>query len=453
MVNPNTATVTTTELQKRKMSELNKRSSTKRSIERIAGRVTGGDFDIWDVIQVETELNLLTAFWTQYLDTHEKLVSASADEVEVNVHQDAMTAVLDTYSDAVNVMARKLRDLRLQDERQRNTVRESVNVDRPSVVHNADEINRFLEKIKVPKFTGEQHRWLAFYKSFKSMVHDKGYAPVEKFHYLYNSLTEKTRKVIGGLDTAESYEEAWDTLIRRYDNKRVIVNAHLQHFTGFQLPAKPLSDDLLSLVDVTNLTTRSLRTMQIPTEHWDAILVFLISRKLDDKTREFWETEQKTTEIPKLDEMLACIESRARSLQLAEEARGQTRSTNVRNTHHRQPVTVHAAATADSGTSSASRPYCLLCKQEHWLHACPRLDDTPVNDRFALIRGIPNLCYNCLRTGHVKKECRSSSCKHCPNNQRHNSILCRRGPGPTMSHGAEFRARDDLSIASTSHSA
>lgn len=107
MVNPNTATVTTTELHKRKMSELNKRWSTKRSIERIAGRVTGGDFDIWDVIQVETELNLLNAFWTQYLDTHGKLVSASADEVEVNVHQDTMTAVLDTHSDSVNMMTRE----------------------------------------------------------------------------------------------------------------------------------------------------------------------------------------------------------------------------------------------------------------------------------------------------------------------------------------------------------
>lgn len=426
------------------MSELNKRSSLQRSIQRVAGRVASDDFANWDLVQIETELNLLNAFWAQYSHSHEQLVSTAADEAEITVHQEAMTAVLDAYSDAVVKMNRQTRNLQLQERREQGAANDAAAIERPAVVNNTDEINRFLEKIKVPKFTGEQHRWLAFYKSFKSMVHDKNYTPVEKFHYLYNSLTEKARKVIGGLDTAESYDEAWTTLIKRYDNKRVIVNAHLQHFNGFQLPNKPLSDDLLSLVDVTNLTTRSLRTMQIPTEHWDAILVFLISRKLDDKTREFWETEQKSTDIPKLEEMLACIESRARSLQLAEEARGQIRTTSVRNTQHRQPMTVHAATTSDNGTST-SKQNCLLCKNEHWIHKCPQLIDTPMDKRFDLIRGIPNLCYNCLRIGHVKRECRSSGCKYCPNNQRHNSILCRRGPA--LANSAELRLHDNSSIA------
>lgn len=435
---------------------MNKRKSAQASIKRTAERVQGVEAETWDIIRYKTELEMFEGFWNQYSNAHEQLVAISINDDEIDVHHGVMTAQSDIYMDTMVLIKRKIYELervQVAAAALANTVVTSppaVSAQSTLNVNNTDEVNRFLEKIKVPKFNGEQHKWLAFYSSFKSMVHDKNYSSIEKFHYLYNSLIDRARHVIGGLDTADSYEEAWKTLVKRYDNKRLLVNAHLQHFVNFQLSSRPGSNDLLSLVDVTLLTTRSLRTMEVPIEGWDAILVHLISRKLDDKTREFWETEQKSTDIPTLQNMLDCIESRARTLQLAEEAKGTANASrsNTNNNQRQQQGRPTAAvnttvATTNLGTTPAG---CLLCKQDHWLHRCPQLTNAPVDTRFNLIKGIPNLCFNCLRVGHVKIECRSSGCKHCPDNQRHNTLLCRRG--------AQTAANSyQLALASTSHNA
>lgn len=402
--------------------------------------VTSAEFATWDIVQITTQLGMLDGFWGQYTKAHEQLISLANDDAEIDTHQDAMVTQLDVYTNASIVMKRKLRDLELATQNATAAVNAANGAVLPNGIDNggaaqngvqainADGMNRFLEKIKVPKFNGEQHRWLPFYESFKSMVHDRNFSSVEKFHYLYNSLTERARNVIGGLDTAESYDEAWTTLVKRYDNKRIIVNAHLQHFIGHQVSSRPNSDDLLALVDVTLVTIRSLRTLEVPIDQWDAIMVFLISRKLDDKTRDFWEIEQKSTDIPKLQDMLDCIEGRARTLQLAEETKGSVKPTPVGNQRpgqNRQRATVHTTV-ASSNAATTTSATCLLCKQDHWIHGCPQLSSVPAGERFKLIKGIPNLCFNCLRVGHMKNECRSSGCKHC--NLRHNSILCRRQP-------------------------
>lgn len=410
------------------MAELNKRKSALHSINRIATKVRSAEIENWDKVKTETELEQMERAWMQFSQAHDDLIARSADDAEIMVHQTVSDNALDTMTNAVVVMKRRVNDLSQQehDAAQRANINEHTHFVAPQAVQNADEINRFLEKIKVPKFTGEQHKWLAFYKSFKSMVHDKNYSPVEKFHYLFNSLTDRARSVIGGLDTAESYDEAWNTLIKRYDNKRVIVNAHLQHFVGCTVSSKPGSEDLLALVDVTNLTVRSMRAMNIPVDEWDAIMVFLISRKLDNRTREFWESEQRSTDVPTLAAMLACLENRARTLQLAEEATPtvkQTTTNNQKNTRTgRQTVTSNTAVT----NTATAQAQCELCKQEHWLHRCPQLLGAPIDQRFDMIKGMSGVCFNCLRVGHMKNECRSSGCKFCPNNQRHNSLLCRR---------------------------
>lgn len=410
------------------MAELNKRKSASHTIKRIADKVDGVEFATWDKVQIETELETLQRAWLQFCQAHDALIAQSADDAEISVHQVVSDNTLDIMTRAVVAMKRRINDLSHQEQ----DAAQAANMNghdvhaRVAAPRNDDEINRFLEKIKVPKFTGEQHKWLAFYKSFKSMVHDKNYTPVEKFHYLYNSLTDRARSVIGGLDTAESYDEAWNTLIKRYDNKRVIVNAHLQHFVGCTVSSKPGSEDLLALVDVTNLTVRSMRAMNIPVDEWDAIMVFLISRKLDNRTREFWESEQRSTDVPTLAAMLACLENRARTLQLAEEATPtvkQTTTNNQKNTRTgRQTVTSNTAVT----NTATAQAQCELCKQEHWLHRCPQLLGAPIDQRFDMIKGMSGVCFNCLRVGHMKNECRSSGCKFCPNNQRHNSLLCRR---------------------------
>lgn len=185
--------------EKQKMAELNKRKSAQASLTRMSNLVGDAAFATWDIVQITTQLEILDGFWGQYTKAHEQLISLANDDAEIDTHQDAMVTQLDVYTNASIVMKRKLRDLELATQNATAAVNAANGAVLPNGIDNggaaqngvqamnADGMNRFLEKIKVPKFNGEQHRWLPFYESFKSMVHDRNFSSVEKFHYLYNN--------------------------------------------------------------------------------------------------------------------------------------------------------------------------------------------------------------------------------------------------------------------------
>lgn len=58
------------------------------------------------------------------------------------------------------------------------------------------------------------------------------------------------------------------------------------------------------------------------------------------------------------------------------------------------------------------RNTCSLCKGQHALFSCKSFLNLSVQDRIARIKQL-KLCFNCLRTGHVSTECKSSQCRRC----------------------------------------
>src|SRR6185503_13746163 len=82
----------------------------------------------------------------------------------------------------------------------------------------------------LPTFTGNYVDWVKFQKSFEDLIHNNGSIPTaQKLHYLRNCLQGDAAHFFESVDNTDvTYEEAWDRLLSRYDNKRQIIRKHME---------------------------------------------------------------------------------------------------------------------------------------------------------------------------------------------------------------------------------
>ena len=70
--------------------------------------------------------------------------------------------------------------------------------------------------------------------------------------------------------------------------------------------------------------------------------------------------------------------------------------------------------------SSTHNIVCIKCKGSHYMQKCDDFLKRNATERVMLVKTL-KLCMNCLRKGHVVKDCKSSKCKNCT--KSHNTLL------------------------------
>jgi len=87
--------------------------------------------------------------------------------------------------------------------------------------------------IRVPKqnlstFSGKHDEWFPFFDIFNSVIHSNtSLSNTQRFQYLRTSLTGDA-SAISSLELSDAnYDVAWAILRERYDNKRVIIQTHI----------------------------------------------------------------------------------------------------------------------------------------------------------------------------------------------------------------------------------
>lgn len=140
-----------------------------------------------------------------------------------------------------------------------------------------------LPKIDLPSFSGIYEEWYPFHDTFHSLIHrDLSITDIQKFHYLKSSLKGEAAEVIQSLEiSSENYNEAWQMLNRRYDNKRLIVQKHIKALFELQSISKENHIGLRHLVDGVLKHLRALKAIGRPTHTWDDLIIHLITGKLD----------------------------------------------------------------------------------------------------------------------------------------------------------------------------
>lgn len=219
-----------------------------------------------------------------------------------------------------------------------------------------------LPTIKLPMFDGDLLKWRTYRDTFASLVHNNpDVSTIEKFHHLLSSTAGTAGGVVRSLSlTEDNYDIVWDNLHTIYDNKRVLMTAHLDAIFHFAPLVKESLSSLKSFLSTFQENVAAIKALEV--EDLEGLLLFHIaSRTLDPCTRRLFESEYHHVDTPTLSLLLEFVQIRCQVLQ------------NI-NAH---PI---KSSPFKSGTSKSllfvsfitGAKLCKLCQDTHLLHQCSK---------------------------------------------------------------------------------
>ena len=280
-----------------------------------------------------------------------------------------------------------------------------------------------LPDLGLPSFYGKYETWYSFKDIFDSVVHNRtDLSDIDKFLYLKICCKADALKLIDSLDvTASNYSIALNLLQKRYENKRAILNHHINHLL-FNLPqvSRESASQLRSLIDSLHQHISALRKLNLPVDHWDQLLIPIVLRKLDDRTKREWESKQVDNDLPTLQNLIDILTKKCFTLEALNS--DLSRLPTQQKATHRKYDYERSGARCNFVQSANSRNKlnCQFCHGDHFIYFCQPFANLPLSEKYKIIRE-NKLCSNCLRTGHLKFDCKSSGCKKC--HYKHNTIL------------------------------
>lgn len=272
-----------------------------------------------------------------------------------------------------------------------------------------------LPVLQLPQFSGDYQQWLLFKDAFKSMIHEStGITPIQKFQYLRSSLSGEALQVIGGLSTtADNYENAWELLQKNYENKKFLINTHLNQLLDFPAITKDKASSIRHLIVHVRSHLKALKTLELPVDKWDDLLIHLLKNKMDFNTQKDWEekTSPDINRRPTLEEYLTFLDERGRTLEMIDKGK---------NKQERTKPPVGKKNEKKVSLASVSQSSCTICNESHSIYRCPQFLQLSASDRIKEAKS-KRLCMNCLGKGHFSTACKSSNCKQC--DKKHNTLL------------------------------
>ena len=364
----------------------------------------------------KTEIKLRLDKVTGLLDEFEQ-IQTQIDELtgeasdEYDAFENSYYSIISTAHDIIELN-------NVKSENSGNQIANNASV--ASVSHNVPGVqyvnNPWIPKFELPKFDGSYDKWLDFHDSFKSMVHSSSALNnIQKLHCLKRCLIGEAEGIISSIETTESnFNEAWEILMKRYNNKRLIVVNHIRNLMEIPSISKESHVELRKFLDTIRTHIRALKSLQEPVDKWDSLLIYTLTLRIDRNSHKEWEKSITDTEMPTLEKFLSFLEMRCQVLQ-ATAVNMHTSTQNPSQGKSQNNQNKQRILTATQNTTS-----CPSCQGNHKLYACPKFQNMSVNNRSELVKSL-KLCYNCLNAGHGSRECKWKGCKKC--DHKHNTLL------------------------------
>ncbi|XP_036148445.1 uncharacterized protein LOC118647509 [Monomorium pharaonis] len=274
-----------------------------------------------------------------------------------------------------------------------------------------------LPRIQLPQFSGKYNEWNSFRDLFLSIMgQDVSTSSVEKLHYLKTCLKGEAALLIRNVPTtAENFERAWNTLVRRFENKRLLVRSFLSKFLALHRIKGESASELSNLYNRVRSTVDSLESIGRPVTSSEDFFVHSIVELLDPHLRREWENSiNDSTDPPSYIELQRFIESRLQTLEALQPSKSEIGGTKTGSTAARQSRTLHTRQ------QEVKRGRCSMCRQDHFTMACDTYKSKTAVERKKLVEA-KDLCVNCLGR-HKVSECASTKrCASC--NEQHHSTM------------------------------
>ena len=270
-----------------------------------------------------------------------------------------------------------------------------------------------LPKLMIQPFSGELTEWTPFWESFRTAIHDNpALTAVEKFNYLRSLLKRTALDAVAGLSlSAANYQEAISILEKRFGSKQRIIAKHMDALMCLAVVTS--HNDLKSLrrlYDGVELHTRSLKSLGVNPDSYGELLTSVLMNKLPHGLQ-LLVSRQISEDDWRLDTIMKA---------LAEEIQARERATAMQPSVSRSRSIKEIPVSATLLTDSASGPFCSYCHQSHQSNLCQMVTQPQARKQLLLKAG---RCFNCLRQGHMTRNCRSRArCTKC--GEKHHVSIC-----------------------------
>lgn len=131
-------------------------------------------------------------------------------------------------------------------------------------------------------------RWLTFWDSFESSIHNnRELSDIDRFNYLYSLLEGPALEAISGLKlTSANYPEAIAVLKRRFGNKQQIITKHMDVLLNLESVTSQYNlRGIRHLYDVVETQVRSLKSLGVLAESYGSLLTSVLINKLPQELK------------------------------------------------------------------------------------------------------------------------------------------------------------------------
>ncbi|GBO33831.1 hypothetical protein AVEN_201914-1, partial [Araneus ventricosus] len=253
------------------------------------------------------------------------------------------------------------------------------------------ELKSKLPEIPLPIFYGKIEEFSNFKNQFVSLISDnKELTNDQKLFYLKAVLRGEAKLIETSDDT---FESLFSALEERFENKRAVVDIHIQNILKIENLYFESSKGLRNITDTINNSLRALKSFKLDCNNsTNAILVNIILERLDKDTRKAYELFIQTKGIPSLNELLKFLESRA----MVRDQLGNTPSNNKFRKEFQGSAYKSKNFFVNSNKGNHVIKKCILCKIDHPLHKCYEFLKLSIAKRIEFIEK-HHLCKNCLK--------------------------------------------------------
>lgn len=242
-----------------------------------------------------------------------------------------------------------------------------------------------LPRISLPKFAGDYLEWENFRNTFESLVAaSDALTNTQKFHYLKSGVSGDAVLIANLKISDANYDSAWQLLLDEYDDKQALINAHIHSFINLPSLKTENVTELKKLRDTVSASLAALRNLGRPVDQWDDLLIYTMSQKLSQRTRNEWNLKRGSlaSKIPSYKEFNEFLTIRIRGL--TDLSDSVNNSVSPRGNKSRSSV------------NNVSVVKCINCAGNHSLSKCEDFLAKPVALRNTIVRQ-KKLCFNCLR--------------------------------------------------------
>lgn len=81
-----------------------------------------------------------------------------------------------------------------------------------------------------------------------------------------------------------NYTSAWELLVQRYENKRLLVNVQLKMLFNQQRITLESAQNIKKLLDTTVESVHSLRNLGVDVSNWDVLLNYVVVQNLTSES-------------------------------------------------------------------------------------------------------------------------------------------------------------------------